>query len=116
MNGGASAVVGLGANWYAWAIDTNASDNVVDSFTGSASGTTAAVNKTIRIVDGHGLVCTGTSISSTPACATLPCNVLTVQVCNTEGSIAGCTESATSAAPSLTVQIEDANGFIDDSF
>ena len=116
MNGTASAVTGKGANWYAWSIDTNASDNIVDAFTGTASGTTAAVNKTIRIVDGHGLVCNGTSVSSTPACSTLPCNVLTVQVCNTEGSIAGCTESGTSATPNLSVQIEDANGLIDDTF
>ncbi len=109
-------MTGLGANWFAWAIDTNASDYIVDAFSGTASSTTAAVNKTIRIVDGHGLVCTGTSVSATPACSTLPCNVITVQVCDTNNHIAGCTESAVSAAASITVQIEDANGFIDNTF
>ena len=109
MNGGASAVTGLGANWAAWAVDT--SGNIVNSFTGTASGTSGSVNRTIRIVDGHGLVCTGTSDSGTPASYNL-----TVRVCNTEHSVAGCAESAVSASYNLTVQIQDANGFLDDTF
>ena len=109
MNGGASAVTGLGANWYAWAVDDTG--KIVEAFTGTASGTTAAVNKTIRIVDGHGLVCSGTSDSGTSANYSL-----TVRVCDTNNHVAGCTESGTSAAYNLTVQIEDANGKIDDTF
>ncbi len=102
-------MTGKGAQWSAWAVDT--SGDIVNAFTGTASSTSTLINQTIRIVDGHGLVCTGTSVSITPALANL-----TVQVCNTENTIAGCTESATSAKPSLTVQIQDANGFLDDTF
>ena len=109
MNGGASAVTGPGANWAAWAVDT--SGNIVNAFTGTASGTSASQNYTIQIVDGHGYVCSGTSDSSTPASPNF-----TVRICNTENSVAGCTESATSAAYNLTVQIQDANGLLDDTF
>lgn len=105
MNGGASATTGSGANWYAWATDPTGFESIVSPARLQQS------TRPIQIVDNAGYVCEGTSDSAT---AGLP--NLTVRVCNTENEVAGCLESSTKASANMSVKIEDANGFIDDTF
>lgn len=111
MNGGASAVSGS-ANLDAYASDTSAF--LVDSFTGSASGTSGSPATTLRFVGRGGNVCSGSDSAVPQNCGSTGCT--TVRVCESDHEIATCTESATPAPYSASVFIIDANGFVDDTF
>ena len=45
-----------------------------------------------------------------------PTDLLAVRICDTNHKVEGCNESGVTASPNMSVQIEDANGFIDDNF
>lgn len=109
MNGTASATTGT-ANFSIIATDT--SGFLVNSFSGSASSTTSLPNFTIQFVDNAGKICSGND-SSTPA---LPQR--TYRACDSNHKVVACPlgESATSASPNYSINIIDANGFVDDSY
>ena len=96
-------------NYAVQAVDT--SGNIVDAFTGTASGTSGVANQIVRFVDNSGMVCLGTSVSATAAAYQT-----TARVCNSSHQVAPCSESSTPASYNLSVDIIDANGFIDDTY